>query len=98
MMDDHHALATNTAPAVLWPRVREALVDPRFELRSVSGLSRDLNISDWAVRRVVAAHRDELRFSSVRAEDGGSLFTLAEHPKSWRERLSEIRFIAASLA
>ena len=77
----------------LWLRVKDALASPKFDFRTYSGIARSLNVSIKDVTEEILKHKDEVRFSIVRTRAGDELFTLATRPKSWRERLSEMRYI-----
>lgn len=82
---------------VLWSKIKEALNDASFDLRTFSGLSRDLEVRREIIEETVRQHNQEIRFSGVRAKNGEPLFTLASRPKNWRERVSRVRHIFASI-
>jgi hypothetical protein len=86
-------------PERLWPQIERALTDPKFDLRSYIGISTALGAGVEDVKRAVSDNRDAVRFSGlIRDRRGEPLFTLATRPKSWRERVSEVRSLFANLA
>jgi hypothetical protein len=82
---------------VPWPKIAAALADPRFDLRSYGGLAVELHVDPDDIRNAVQRYRHEVRFSPVTTKDGRPLMALRSKPKNWRERISEIRHILASL-
>jgi len=83
----------------LWSQIETALNDPRFDLRSYGGVSKALGAGLQDVKQAITANRHAVRFSKLIRDKGGEpLFTLATRPKSWRERLSEVRSLFANLA
>jgi hypothetical protein len=82
----------------LWSDVKRALSDRRFDLRTYKGISKEIGANPIDVEQAVKANCREIRFSErLRGEKDAPLFTLATRPKSWREKLSEIRQLFVDL-
>jgi serine/threonine protein kinase len=79
-------------------KVIEALSDPRWDFRTITGISKVTALSETEVRMILAKHPELVRMSTIPDRDGRELFTLRSRPVKAREKLAEMRtFITKSL-
>jgi len=72
-------------------KVFEALSDPKWDFRTVSGISKATALPVAEVEAILLKYPDLIRRSLVRDEDGNELFTLASRPPGPQEIVSQIR-------
>ena len=66
-------------------RVFEALEDPRWDFRTVEGLSKTMGLSETTVRNVLASYPRFIRQSPIPDSEGRELFTLISKGSGLRE-------------
>ncbi len=66
-------------------RVFEALEDPRWDFRTVEGLSKTTGLPETTVRHVLARHPRFIRQSPIPDSEGRELFTLISNGVGLRE-------------
>src|SRR5436305_13686789 len=76
-------------------RVRRALSDPQWDLRTIESIVRDTELPSEQVEHVLAENQDVFRQSYL-THEGKPLYTLREKPESLRERYAELRDFIAS--
>ncbi len=69
-------------------RVIEALVDERFDFRTVQGISEALDLPEATVQEVLDGHDDLVRLSAAPGRNGEALYTLRSQPVTTREKLA----------
>jgi len=72
-------------------KVLKSLSDPRFDFRTVEGLSSELGLDEGLVRSVLAHHKDVVRVSSATDKRGRTLYALRQRPITAKERLATLR-------
>lgn len=72
-----------------------ALMDPRWDFRTIDGLANELRLSHDVVLRLVEGHPDVARRSVLNDHEGRELFTAKNRPATVRERLERFRWILA---
>ena len=72
-------------------KVFEALADPEWDFRTVSGLSKATGLSEAEIRATLDKYPLLIRKSLVPARNGHELFTLHSRPVKLQERLAELR-------
>jgi hypothetical protein len=76
--------------------IYEALQDPQYDFRTISGIANATHIMAGVVRTTLEKHPELFRLSAVPAPTGESLYTLKERPVSSRERWALARTTVAS--
>lgn len=80
-------------------KVFDALANPKWQLRSVSGLARETRLTEEMVRTVLKHNPDRVRVSSVPASNGDLLYAPKTRPESSGERLALFRiFLTKSIS
>ena len=74
-----------------WDKVMEALRDPAWDFRTVSGISKQSGISEAAIQRLLSMHEKEVRRAVSRDRPRHRLYTLKSRPRKLRELISEIQ-------
>lgn len=72
-------------------RVFEALADPRWDLRTVDGLSKSASVPENQVREILRRYPDLVRQAAVLDAEGRELYALASRAMSLREWFSTTR-------
>jgi len=79
-------------------KVFEALANPQWDFRTVSGLSRDTGLPEVEIRTTLDKYGSLVRKSLVPDRHGRELFTLRSRGVKLQERLAELRmFITKSV-
>ena len=79
-------------------KVFEALADPRWDFRTLPGLSRETGLSESEIGATLDKYPLLVRKSLVPDRHGRELFTLRSRPVKFQERLAELRmFITKSV-
>lgn len=66
-------------------RIFEALADPRWDFRTVKGLSTSTGLPPTKVREILTGYPKLIRLSPIRDIEGRELFTLASKGPNIRE-------------
>ena len=74
-----------------WKQVLDALSNPQWDFRTISGISKETGLPDQEVDAIINKHREQIRKSIARDNDGKELFTLQERPIKGRELLAAIQ-------
>jgi hypothetical protein len=72
-------------------KVFEALSDPRWDFRTIRGISTATDLPAAVVESILLKYPDLVRRSLVRDEEGNELFTLASRPPGIQEIVSNVR-------
>ena len=64
-----------------WEDVKPALESPNYKWRTVRGISKQLNVSQTDIRRVLMKNLGEIAHASVQASTGEELYTTEKHYK-----------------
>ena len=67
--------------------VLQALADPKWDLRTVGGISETTELSPATVKTILAKYSEYIRVVELPDRPGQRLFTLRERSPSWRERV-----------
>jgi hypothetical protein len=78
-----------------WRRVRRALDDPKWDFRTIDGISRDAGLAKERVRDLIERHRDEVRLSRLRDANGRDLYTLASKPETFEEVVATVQVLVS---
>lgn len=62
--------------------VIQALDNPRWDWRTISGIAQDTGLSERDIKRVIARNRNKILKSDVPSRDGEDLYTTVDH---WEE-------------
>ena len=76
-----------------WTAVRSALSDPRWDFRTVRGITRDTGLSEGRVRQLLDEHRSEVRQTVSR--DRQPVYTLKSRPRKMREVVADLHLFAS---
>ena len=77
--------------------ILEAVSDPRWDFRTVDGISRQTGLSNDVVAAALGKLADSVRVSDVPDKKGRRLFTLRSRPVGFLERIADLRnFLAKS--
>jgi len=72
-------------------KVFDALSDPRWDFRTIHGISKAIDASEAEVASILRKYPDLVRRSLVRDEDGNELFTLGSRTPGPQEIVSQFR-------
>jgi hypothetical protein len=75
--------------------VFQALDDPKWDFRTVSGITRTTSIPEENVREIIARYPDLIRKSAVPDHRGQELYTLRSRPISATESAAMMRAFLA---
>ena len=78
-----------------WPRVQEALADPRWDFRTVEGISRETGLNRSDIVELLEEHRPEVRRTVSRDRNGRALYTTKSWPVGPREVIADLQAFAA---
>lgn len=80
-----------------WTTVKEALANPKWDFRTIDGLSSETKMPADQVEHVIKQHLDEVRVSNVPDSKGRILYTLTAKPMNLRELIANtVAFVAKS--
>ena len=79
-----------------WDRVYKALVNPKFNFRTVAGISRDTGLTFDDVQKILSQHADKIRIGNSTDKEGQLLYTIRDRRQSVREILSNVQTIITS--
>lgn len=71
----------------------EALADPAWDFRTVTGVATQTGIAENEVKKVLEKYPDMIRRSVVTDARGDELYTLRSRPITGQERLAQARAI-----
>lgn len=77
-------------------KVFAALSEPKWDFRTIPGISRETGLSESTIREILNEHPDQVRKSLVRNQNGYELFTSRNKPIKIRERLAVIQKILST--
>ena len=78
--------------------VLEAVADPKWDFRTISGIAKETGLSESDVKRVLEKNPALVRQSLVPGRQGRGLFTLQERPIEPREKLGLLQvFLTKSI-
>jgi len=86
---------TNT-PDSNWDKVYKALANPKFDFRTVSGISGETGLGIDEVQRLLDEHKGEVRIAYATDSKGRLLYTLQSRPKTFQEYLSTFKTVVSS--
>ena len=72
-------------------KVLEALDNPNWDFRTVSGIAKDTGLSESEVRQILEKYPDYIRRSPLPDARGYGLYSLRSKPVTLQELLSEAR-------
>lgn len=79
-----------------WNRVHEALANPRFDFRTITGISRETGLEPDEVQKLLTLHEQEVRVSYSTNRKGHALYTLRDRPQKLQEIISNVKTIVSS--
>lgn len=92
----HMALLTLTDPNSPWDRVQRALANPKYEFRTLSGITRETGLKPDQVHKLLDQHKDEVRVAYSTDREERLLYTLWVRPIKLQEYLSIIKTFVSS--
>ena len=78
-----------------WPRIQAALEDPRWNFRTVEGISRDTGLNAACISDLLEEHQPEVRRAVSRDRKGRVLYTIKPWPVSIREVIADLHAFAS---
>lgn len=79
-----------------WEKVRNALANPKFDFRTVSGIARETGFETADVLRLLNEYSSEVRIANSTSKKENLLYTLRNRPKSLQESFSDIITMVSS--
>lgn len=73
----------------------QALRDPRWEYRTAAGIATELGIDQDQVEAILVARPDLARLVNLTDEHGRRVWAPAEKPRTFHERLGDLRSLLA---
>lgn len=90
------AETTSAPPMSTWNRVFDALANPKFDFRTVTGISRETGLEAHEVQDLLDKHKKEVRVAYYTDSKGRLLYTLRTRPLNIKDMLSTVKIIASS--
>lgn len=79
-------------------KIFEALSNHKFDFRTINGISKETNLSNSRVKKILLKYPHLVRKSAIPDYQGHGLFTLRSKPISSREGLAVVRtFLSKSV-
>ena len=78
-----------------WSRIQAALSDPRWDFRTVDGLSRETGLNAADIQELLEENRHKVRRAVSRDRKGRALYTTKSWPVGPREVIADLQAFAA---
>ena len=78
-----------------WSKIQETLEDPRWNFRTIEGISRDTGLNAACIVELLEEHRPEVRRAIARDRKGRVLYTTRPWPVGVREVISDLQAFAS---